>query len=204
MNLSASGNAVATALTGRVPECGMRLLAIALWLSCFAAHAAPPAAPADPVALFEGRSTGSGQLKLMLGSPKPFRVESEGRRQADGAFRLEQRIDFEGEPSRTRFWIIRPALAGRYTFTLSDAAGPGTAEVEGTRFVLRYPLGRGLSMHQVLEPSPRGDAIANTGTVRWLGIPVGRLTETIVRGAAVGAKIGTPGPASTPAPRGRP
>lgn len=157
----------------------MHNVLIALLLAGPGAAAAPRA---DPAALFEGRTTGRGQLTPLFGRERPFRVRSKGRRQADGSFRLDQVVTFEGEAPRTRHWIIRPAGEGRYVFRLSDAAGPGTAVVDGARLTLRYPLTRGgVRMRQVLEPAPDGRTIANTGTVHWLGIPIGRLRETITR-----------------------
>lgn len=162
----------------------MRIAAAALLFACLSLPAAPSVPRANPVVLFEGRSNGVGELRILRGRARPFRVESHGRHQPDGTFRLDQRVQFAGEPVRERHWILRRAPAGRYTFSLSDAAGSGTAAVEGDRLTLRYPLGRGLSMRQVLEPAADGRRIANTGTVRWLGIPVGRLTETITRDAS--------------------
>ncbi|MFC0676741.1 DUF3833 family protein [Lysobacter korlensis] len=162
----------------------MRPALAALLLACplAVAAAATPAPQADPVSLFEGRSTGRGELTLLFGDARPFRVESHGRQQADGSFRLDQVVNFEGEAPRKRHWIIRPTGEQQFTFTLSDAAGPGTAVVEGKRLTLRYPVNRaGVRMEQVLEPLPDGQSIANTGTVRWLGIPIGHLRETITR-----------------------
>lgn len=159
----------------------MRIRVAALLLGCVPACAAPPASGVDPVSLFEGRSTGVGELTFLLGRPRAFRVESDGRVAPDGAFRLEQRIVFEDGPPTVRHWIIRDAGPHRYAFSLSDAAGPGIARVEGSRLLLRYPLGRGLTMSQVLQPAADGRSIANRGTVRWLGITIGRLRETISR-----------------------
>jgi hypothetical protein len=169
-------------LTAFVYRWGMRRVIAVLLLACPLAVAAPPTVRADPASLFDGRSTGHGELTLLFGRARPFRVESEGRRQSDGSFRLDQVVSFEGETPRARHWIIRPAGEGRFVFSLSDAAGPGTAVVDGSRLTLRYPLTRGgVRMRQVLEVSPDGRSIANTGSIRWWGIPIGRLTETIVR-----------------------
>lgn len=162
----------------------MRPSYIALLLVGPLAMAGPPPR-ATPASLFDGHSSGRGELTLLFGHTRPFRVQSEGRRQADGSFRLDQVVTFEGEAPRARHWIIRPAGEGRFVFSLSDAAGPGTAVVEGARLTLRYPLARGgVRMQQVLEPAPDGRSIANTGTIRWLGIPIGRLSETITRADA--------------------
>lgn len=180
-------HAIAIALTSRMRQCGMRITAAVLIVLCASLHAAPPAPVADPVLLFSGRSTGVGELRILRGRPRPFRVESLGRHQPDGSFRLDQRLRFEDGPVRERHWILRQTAPGRYVFSLSDAAGMGTAEAHRGRLTLRYPLGRGLSIRQVLVPTADGHRIANTGTIRWLGLPVGRLTETITREAPVDA-----------------
>lgn len=130
--------------------------------------------------VFAGRSVGHGSLRLGLGKARPFTVESSGAVQADGSFRLEQSVRFEGKPARSRHWIMRRTEAGQYAITLSDAAGPVTARVEGQRMLLRIPLNRsGLVMHQTLELVADGKTLANDGCIRFLGIPVGRLRETI-------------------------
>lgn len=154
---------------------------VALALTTFTVEGAPPPSPADPVTLLGGRTSGVGHLRILLGAPKPFRVESDGRVQPDGAFRLDQRVMIEGEPARSRHWIVRRVGTGRHAFTLSDAVGPGTAVVERGRLTLRYRLPRGVHVRQVLVPSADGRTIANTGSIRWLGLPIGRLEETITR-----------------------
>lgn len=155
---------------------------------------AADAAVGDPRRLFAGHSIGNGALRLGLGRARTFRVESHGRMLRGGAFRLDQTVTFARQAPRTRHWILRKTAPGRFTFTLSDAAGPGVATIDGDRLVLRYPLGKGLSMRQVLVPGANGRAIDNRGTIHWLGIPVGELSETIER-------VQTP-PSTTPvAPR---
>lgn len=130
--------------------------------------------------VFAGRSEGRGTLRLFLGRERPFTVESSGTPQADGSFRLDQSVHFEGQAVQSRHWIMQRTDAGHYAISLSDAAGPVTARTDGSRLLLRYPLNRrGLVMHQTLELSMDGKTIANDGRIRFLCIPVGRLRETI-------------------------
>ncbi len=117
----------------------------------------------------------------MLGKPRPFHVLSRGSVQGDGAFRLEQTITFEGEPSQERVWVISTISPNRYSATLSDAAGPVTGTTSGPRLSLRYRAKGPLVMHQELELMPDGKTIDNVGTISLLGMPVGRLQETITR-----------------------
>lgn len=46
--------------------------------------------------------------------------------------------------------------------------------------MLRYPLNRrGLVMHQTLDLTPDEKTLINSGSIRFLGMPVGQLRETI-------------------------
>lgn len=134
---------------------------------------------------FGGKSEGKGTLKLLLGEPRPFKVQSRGSEQVDGTFRLEQSITFDGSPSQDRVWVISTISPNRYSATLSDAAGPVTGTTSGPRLSLRYRVRGPLVMHQELELMPDGKTIDNVGTITLLGIPVGRLQETIRRSMPV-------------------
>lgn len=148
---------------------------------------------------FAGESEGNGTLKLFLGKPRPFHVESHGAQQSDGTFRLEQRIAFEGKPPRERVWIITTVSPGQYSATLSDAAGPVTGATSGPNLSLRYRVKGPLVMHQELELMPDGTTIDNVGTVTLLGIPVGHLHETITRSQRGDSTAGFFRPAMRPA-----
>ena len=128
-----------------------------------------------------GRSEGNGTLQLFLCKPRPYHVESRGYDLQDGTFRLDQTVMMQGKQPRTRCWNIRTVGPHRYAGTLSDAAGPVTARSDGNCLFLRYRLRGPLVMHQTLRRMPDGRTIANTGRITLLGIPVGRLQETIIR-----------------------
>lgn len=143
-------------------------------------HAAEPV-EFTPAAGFGGESEGNGTLKLLLGKPRPFHVRSRGTEQDDGSFRLAQTITFEGESPQDRVWVISTVGPNRYSATLSDAAGPVTGITSGSRLSLRYRVRGPLVMHQELELMPDGKTIDNVATLTLLGVPVGRLQETITR-----------------------
>ncbi|MEO7068693.1 MAG: DUF3833 family protein [Rhodanobacter sp.] len=152
-------------------------------LPAFAAH--PTSAVFTPQTGFGGISEGTGTLKLLFGKERPYRVENDGRRLADGTFRLDQTVLFEGKPPKHRHWILTTAHPAEYTGTLSDAAGPVTGQTKGRRLTLKYRLAGPLVMHQTLEIMPDG-TIDNVGRITVLGIPVGHLQETIVsKGGAI-------------------
>ena len=143
-----------------------------------------------PSAGFGGESTGRGTLKFVFRKPRAFHVTSRGAEQGDGTFRLDQTITFAGEPPQSRFWVMTRTAAHRYAATLSDAAGPVEATVSGPRLSLRYRVKGPVFMHQELVLSADGHTIDNVGVVRLLGIPIGRLQETITRKAPASSPDG--------------
>ncbi len=130
---------------------------------------------------FSGDSEGQGSLTLLFGRPRPFHVHSRGIPQDDGSLRLEQTVTFQGEPPQHRVWHISQSGLHRYTGTLSDAAGPVAGTSRGPRLSLKYRIKGLLFMRQELELLADGRTMTNVGTVTLLGIPVGRLRETITR-----------------------
>lgn len=156
------------------------LLTVSLALLALPVFAAPPAdVTFTPQVGFGGISEGTGTLKLLFGAKRPYRVENYGHRLADGTFRLDQTVVFEGKAPKRRHWILSTVQPARYTGTLSDAAGPVTGHTEGRRLLLKYRLAGPLVMHQSLEIMPDG-TIDNVGKITVLGIPIGHLQETIV------------------------
>ncbi len=130
---------------------------------------------------FNGRSEGNGKLSLLFGKQRLFHVESHGYDQADGTFRLDQTVTFQGHPSQERTWLLKTIRQNHFTGTLSDAAGPVTGRTNGSRLRLEYRVKGPLIMHQTLELMPDGKTIDNVGKITLLGITVGHLHETITR-----------------------
>ena len=133
-----------------------------------------------PEQVFAGRSEGKGELHLLLGEKRRFTVTSFGSVQTDGRFSLTQDVRFEGKTAQSRSWVMWKTGPGRYSATLSDAAGPVVGHVKGNRLTLRYPLkGWGLVMHQTLDLTTDRKTLINSGEIRFWGVPVGHLRETI-------------------------
>lgn len=130
---------------------------------------------------FSGRSEGNGRLKLFLSKRRVFHVESHGDDQPDGTFRLDQTVTFQGKASRERFWILKTVSQNHFTGTLSDAAGRVTGLTNGSLLRLKYRVSGPLIMHQTLRLLPDGKTIDNAGKIKFLGITVGHLHETITR-----------------------
>lgn len=130
---------------------------------------------------FSGESEGNGTLKLFFGKPRTFHVTSHGNKQSDGTFRLDQTITFQGKAPQERFWILTTTSNNIHSATLSDAAGQVKGVTAGSHLTLKYRIKGPLIMHQELELSPDGKIIDNIGVIKLLGIPIGRLQETITR-----------------------
>ncbi len=159
------------------------LLVLVLCISVFSvpAQAEEKLLEFTPHQGFSDHSEGNGTLRLFLGKRRLFHVESHGYDQTDGTFRLDQTVTFQGQPSKERFWLLKTVSQNHFTGTLSDASGPVTGLTNGSRLQLKYRVKGPLIMHQTLKLMPDGKTIDNVGKVTFLGIPVGRLHETITR-----------------------
>lgn len=144
--------------------------------------AAPPPPEFRPDLFFEGRTRGSGTVRLAASPrPKVLAVESSGRIDAQGWLTLEQAVTLDGKTTQRSFRIAR-AADGTWQGTLSDAAGPIRAAVQGNRMTLDYRMLRGgMRMHQTLDLQPGGRTLLNRARITLLGIQVARIEETIVK-----------------------
>lgn len=158
-----------------------RLLGIVFFLACGLGHSEVPTIKPTPQQLFAGSSEGNGALEFLFGESRSFHVESHGVSQPDGSFRLDQTITFDGKPPSSRHWIIRTVRPGEYAGTLSDAAGEVSGRINGKYLTLRYRIKGLFVMHQKLTLLPDFRTIDNLGEITLLGIPIGRLHETISR-----------------------
>ena len=152
----------------------MRTLALAAaWLALCGA-----ALPFDPVAFFEGRTSGRGELRQLFKSPRAVTVQSVGSVARDGTLLLRQHIEVEGDKPRDRLWRLKRVGAQRFSGTLTDARGPVVAVVEGRAIRIDYRTTDGLHVQQFLTPSgPR--ALDNRMSFAKLGLKVATLTERI-------------------------
>jgi hypothetical protein len=159
----------------------LRTFVLATAIVGSSSFAAVPQVGFTPQNGFGGTSEGNGSLVLLFGNPRPFHVESHGRQQSDGTFRLEQTVTFQGKAPQNRVWILTTVSQNHYSATLSDAPGPITGSTSGPRLSLQYRVKGPLVMHQELQLMPGGKTIDNVGVITLLGIPVGHLHETITR-----------------------
>ena len=169
-----------------LPASAAVLAALVFGAGCLPAAAPLPegaGAPAfRPEVFFAGRSHGDPVVAIRTRGSQQLRVESVGAAGADGAFHLDQTIAYPGGRTETRRWTMRPLPGGRYATTLTpDARGPVEVWTEGPRLRIRYRMGRTTTMDQTLALRAGGQVADNVATVRMMGMPIARITETITR-----------------------
>lgn len=153
-----------------MPALRLLLPATAALLITTPASAAPAA---HPLHFFEGRTEGSGTVRIILKKPYRTRSISQGRIEPDGSLLLVQRVEDDGQPPRERRWKVRQIAPRRYTGTMSEAVGPVTIDEVGGRFRFRFRMKGNLSVEQWLAPLAGGTAARNTMRVRKFGVTVG-------------------------------
>ena len=159
------------------------LLILGLLAACSRQQPSPAAAQPvfQPDKWFVGDMRSAGDLQVGFGKARALRVDSSGRLQPNGTVRLDQAIHWAGGSVDHRFWLMRRRPGGGYDVTLSDARGAVMLETQGARAHLRYRDRRGpLIVEQWMDLQPDGVTLANWGVVSLLGVPVGKLDETIV------------------------
>jgi len=164
----------------------MRLILILL-LALSACGSSDPATPGggkgtlDPIAYFIGQAEGRATLHKLIGGSETILVHSSGRSDGKGGVFLDQRIEEEGKPARTRHWHLIPVGPGRMTGTLTDANGPVEASYGNGRLDIAYPMKGGLKASQVLILRADGKTLDNRLTVTKLGLRLARLDEVITK-----------------------
>ena len=149
---------------------------------CAPSHVLLPADPAasfEPMTFFAGRTRGEGVLDKTVGGSSRIVVDSSGRVDQNGNLILDQSIREDDKLPRLRRWVIRRSGPGRFTGTLTDAAGPVAITVAGPRATIRYQTKGGIAVRQQLALQPGGRTLLNRLSARRFGMPLARLDETI-------------------------
>ncbi|MDQ3170919.1 MAG: DUF3833 family protein [Acidobacteriota bacterium] len=143
----------------------------------------PASAPAfRPEAFFAGATRGEGMLEKRVGADRSFHVSGAGHLEGDGTFVLVQTVTYaDGKAGERRVFRLRRVNETEYAGTLTGASGPVWARVDGNAFHVRYKMKRAMAMEQWIHLQPDGRTALNRATVRLLGMPVARVSETITR-----------------------
>jgi hypothetical protein len=136
----------------------------------------------DPIAFFNGHTHGEGELRKLFERPVHVSVDSIGRI-GNGGLILEQTIREANKPPSMRRWTIRRVRQHQYTGTLTDAVGPVTANVVGSRAHISYMMRHGLVVRQLLAQQSDGTTVLNRLEVSKFGAQVATLNETIKKAA---------------------
>ena len=147
---------------------------------------APPPQPIKPMQFFEGRTEGSGVVRVFFKKSYRTRSVGTGRIQPDGSLLLVQRVEDEGKPPHERRWKVRQTGPRSYAGTMSEALGPVAIDQIGARYRFRFRMKGNLSVEQWLAPQAGGRSASNSMTVRKFGVGVGSGEGTIRKVAAAG------------------
>ena len=142
---------------------------------------ARPSPKFSPQAFFSGKTVGEGTLDIAFSQPRHTHVEGRGEVRKNGTLILVQRVEEGEKPPRMRTWHIRPAGAGNFQGTLSDADGPISANVRGNVLHIRFKGKDGLDNEQWLYLQPGGRVARNRLVVSKFGIRLATLDETITK-----------------------
>ena len=146
------------------------IAAAAAWLL----HApATAGSVSSPMKFFEGRTEGTGTIRILLGKTYRTRSVGHGRFEPDGTMVFVQRVVDDGKPPHERRWKIRQTGPRHFTGTMSEAIGPVTIEEIAGRYRFRFRMKGNLSVEQWLVPLAGGTAARNTLTIRKFGVKVG-------------------------------
>ena len=157
----------------------MKLLAVAATLALAAASPAAAAdAKLDLIDFFTGRTHAESQIKVAFRKPVRHVTDTVGRKAANGELVLVDTIKEEGKPMKTRRWTMRPAGPNRFTGSMSEAVGPVSVTVDGTKATIRYRMKGGISIEQSLTMRD-AKTLSNHVAAKKLGVRLGRLDGVI-------------------------
>jgi hypothetical protein len=139
----------------------------------FAAPASAAGPAGSPMKFFEGRTEGTGTIRLVLGKAYRTRSIGHGHFEPDGTMVFVQRVVDEGKPPHERRWKIRQTGLRQFSGTMSEAIGPVKIDEIAGRFRFRFRMKGNLSIEQWLIPLAGGTTARNTATIRKFGVKVG-------------------------------
>jgi hypothetical protein len=134
-----------------------------------------------PEHFFVGRTESRGTVNIALSGQHMVRDRSRGRIERGNTLVLEQDVEEEGKPARTRTWRLVRAADNRITGTISDARGPVTGDVSGNVIHLRYQSAEGPNVEQWITLDPGRRIARNRMVFRRIGITVATVASVIWR-----------------------
>lgn len=139
-----------------------------------------PAAP-GPEHFFVGRTESTGTVSVFMSGRHGVRDSSRGRIEGGNVLILDQNVQEQGRPARTRSWRLVRAANNRITGTISDARGPVTGDVRGNVIHLGYQSAEGPNVEQWITLDPGRRTAQNRMVFRRLGVTVATVDSVIRR-----------------------
>jgi hypothetical protein len=145
---------------------------------------APAAGEPDPkldmTGFFTGRTHADNVVRIALHGPHKLIVDSIGGRNKEGNFVLIDTVQEEGKPVRKRTWEMHPVGPGRFTGSLSDAAGPVDVITQGNSATISYVMKDGnLKITQQIQLQSDGKTLSNHVIAKKFGMKFGEVDGTI-------------------------
>jgi hypothetical protein len=138
-----------------------------------------PAAP-GPEQFFVGRTESTGTVSVIMSGRHAVRDRSRGRIERGNILVLDQHVEEQGKPARSRTWRLVRTAGNRITGTISDARGPVTGEVTGNVLHLLYRSAEGPNVEQWITLHPGRRTAHNRMVFKRFGMTVATV-ESVIR-----------------------
>ena len=133
-----------------------------------------------PEHFFVGRTESTGTVSVIMSGRHAVRDRSRGRIERGNILILDQNVEEQGKPARTRTWRLVRTNGNRITGTISDARGPVTGEVRGNILHLRYRSAEGPNVEQWITLDAARRTARNRMVFRRFGVTVATV-ESVIR-----------------------
>jgi hypothetical protein len=133
-----------------------------------------------PEHFFVGRTESTGTVQVMLSGRHAVRDRSRGRIERGNILILDQHVEDQGKPARSRTWRLVRTAGNRITGTISDARGPVTGEVTGNLLHLRYRSAEGPNVEQWITLDAARRTARNRMVFTRFGMTVATV-ESVIR-----------------------
>lgn len=140
---------------------------------------AQAAAAQGPEQFFVGRTESMGTVSVVMSGRHAVRDRSRGRVERGNILILEQHVEEQGKPARSRTWRLVRTADNRIAGTISDARGPVTGEVSGNVIHLRYQSIEGPAVEQWITLDPGRRTAQNRMVFRRFGMTLATVTSVI-------------------------
>ena len=133
-----------------------------------------------PEHFFVGRTESTGTVRVMMSGRHAVRDRSRGRIERGNILILDQDVQEQGKPARSRTWRLVRTTGNRIAGTISDARGPVTGVVRGNVLHLRYRSAEGPSVEQWITLHPGRRTAHNRMVFKRFGVTVATV-ESVIR-----------------------